>query len=154
MPTTGTDPLRDHYGLASYYVEPMGDGLVVVNRIGHGSGRRPHGIWVRAKVRKEHNCRVCHRIIAKGELAYRPINDTLYRYERICAEPCIDPIFPNGRQCPICEAIERSMLFAECCDGPTDFVRITDCALGSACEHDDHHYGHHVHIEEMHPKQG
>lgn len=67
---------------------PLAPGLLRIHR--DDTNPRPHqrnALWVSGKTRKAWKCVVCLSACEKGAVAFRPLGNVLYRYERIC-EPC------------------------------------------------------------------
>jgi hypothetical protein len=45
-------------------------------------------LWAEVATRKDHCCRLCNGVIARGMMAYRPFveNSTVSRHHRICVD--------------------------------------------------------------------
>ena len=121
------------------FIDPTNHGLFKVTRFGLRT-TESRTYWHSCRVRQDHDCAVCRAQIAKGSIAFRPVGNHLYRYERIC-QRCMKSCLPNARECPVCRRIERDLSFERCCDGPTDYVRLEECSLGESCRDENHHFG-------------
>lgn len=72
--------------------ERLNDGLVRVAVTGSTRSRKVT-LWVRAKARKPHRCVRCQGDIRVGDHAFRPMDNTDYRMDRLC-ESCLEYLIP------------------------------------------------------------
>jgi hypothetical protein len=59
-------------------VEKLSDGLSVISTDGSST------IWSSAKLRREHKCAKCDRVLRVGTAAFSPMANQSYRYLRMC----------------------------------------------------------------------
>ena len=123
-------------------LEPEHTGLARITRNGD------RALWATAKMRKVCKCAFCKAAIQKGDVAYRPLGNQMYRYERLC-QACVGRAMPNGRECPVCDTVQEDLAWEECCDGPTDFVHIEPCPDEGTCQDDEHHWGFGKHVHSL-----
>lgn len=49
--------------------------------------------WVECKLRKDHSCQFCRKILSKGQRAFRPLGEPdgwrMMRYDRVCRS-CVE----------------------------------------------------------------
>lgn len=71
--------------MATYrIIDMLNDGLPVIRRVGREGGDT--AIWSAGKLRKDSRCVFTGEPLSKGEVAYRPIGNQMYRSERMSTD--------------------------------------------------------------------